>query len=527
MKISLISTENMIVCHGLRIISASLKSSGYETKLFFLPSSKYEDLSDYRPETLNELIGLLEDSDLIGISSLAISSHRAAQVASKIKKSLSVPLMWGGIYATTCPQECLQFVDMVCIGEGEDAAIELVEKFKQGKDYLSTKNFWFKRQDRIIKNDVRHLKENLDELPFADYELETQHVLKGKRIISARDYLESNPKQIHEGQILIHTARGCPYSCSYCANRFINNLYKGKGNIIRKRSFKNVIEELVQLKKKFPLASSVFITDDVFFLRDIDELEFFSWEYSSKIGIPFQCNAAPPTIKEDKLKVAIKGGLYRVLMGIQTGSERLNRNVYKRLIPNETVLKAAHLLNKYKEDLQYPTYQFIISNPYETSDDLMETIRFLQKLPRPYTLEVSSLVFFPGCELCVKAKNDSLIHNFEDTRHNIDYYDEQKHLKLKMKNVYLNTLIFCMRGTISPLMMGGLPNSFVDLFLSKNNSKWTHFYWLMLLGILRLRNTYLKASAVLPMNLRKALSGLLKGAFISTGRILDFAGRKR
>ncbi len=521
MKISLISTENFIVSHGLRIISACLKAKGHDSRLIFMPLANHEDLSDYRPEAVNELLELLKDSDLVGISSMAISSHRASQLANRIKESISAPLIWGGIYATTCPEECLKHADMVCVGEGEDAVMELVGKLTRGDDYLSTKNFWFKNQNKIVKNEVRPLRENLDELPFADYDLETQYVLKGGRIISAQDYLESNPEQIHCGQILIHSARGCPYSCAFCSNHFLNNLYRGKGHIIRKRSVNNVIEEIVRLKKKFPLASSVFITDDTFFVRDAEELESFSREYSSKVGIPFQCYGAPATIKEDKLKIALKGGLSQVVMGIQTGSEQLNRNIYKRFDSNETILKAAHILNKYKENIAYPTYQFIIANPYETSNDLVETIKLLKILPKPYTLEVSHLIFFPGCELYDKALNDSLIADSQDAKYNIDYYDESRHLKLERKNAYLNTLIYCMRGTASASIMGSMPIGLIDFFIRKKDSKLPRFYWFILLSIWRLRNLYLKTSLVLPINLRKALSNLLKGAFISMGRLLD------
>ena len=526
MKVSLISTENFIISHGLRSISACLKSKGFKTELIFLPLSHHEDLPDYKPNILNKLIGLIEDSDLIGISSMAISSHRAMQVANKIKQSLSTPLMWGGIYATTCPEECLQSADMVCVGEGEEAVVELADKFSHGDDYLSTENFWFKNGKRIIKNELRPLKENLDDLPFADYELETQFILKGKKIISARDYLESNPNQIHLGQILVHTARGCPYGCAYCSNRFLNDLYKGKGNIIRKRNFSNVIDEIIQLRKKFPLASSVFITDDVFFLRSIDELKFFSREYSAKVGIPFQCYAAPPTINEDKLEEALKGGLKCVAMGIQTGSERLNRNVYNRFVSNETVMKAAHILNQYKDIMIAPTYQFIISNPYETSDDLIETIRLLQRLPKPYTLEVSHLVFFPGCKLYEKATNDGLISNTLDAKFRIDYYDERRHLKLEKKNAYLHTLIYCMRGNAFPSIMGSMPNSFTDFFIRKKDSKCVYFYWFVLLSMWRLRDVYLKTSAVLPINLRKVLSGLLKNIFIFIAEHIDLRRKK-
>lgn len=201
-------------------------------------------------------------------------------------------------------------------------------------------------------------------------------------------------------------------------------------------------------------------------------------------------------------------------MGIQTGSERVNRNIYNRFVSNETVMRAATILNKYKDDMEFPTYQFIISNPYENSDDLAQTIRLLQKLPKPYTLEVAHLIFFPGCELSERAISDGLISDSDYTKYNIDYYDERKHLKLEKKNHYLNTLIYCMRGLAMPSIIGSMPISWIDFFVSKKDSKYVKFYWFVLLLIWHLRYIYLKTSSLLPQKFKKSLSNLLKSTLV-------------
>ena len=201
MKISLISTENFIVAHGARQLSACLKAKGHAAQLIFLPLPHHEDLSEYEPAVLKQLIKLLRGTDLVGISSMAISSHRAKQVAEAVKQAKVAPVIWGGIYATTCPEKCLQAADMVCIGEGEDAILELAEKFSRQEDYLSTRNLWFKQDGRIVRNPLRPLKDNLDDLPFADYELDTQYILKGRRISPAGDHPDATPEQVHRGQI--------------------------------------------------------------------------------------------------------------------------------------------------------------------------------------------------------------------------------------------------------------------------------------------------------------------------------------
>ena len=60
---------------------------------------------------------------------------------------------------------------MICIGEGEEVIVELCDKLEKDKDITNIKNLWLNRNGRIIKNPIRPVIENLDLLPFPDYDL--------------------------------------------------------------------------------------------------------------------------------------------------------------------------------------------------------------------------------------------------------------------------------------------------------------------------------------------------------------------
>ena len=64
---------------------------------------------------------------------------------------------------------------MVYLGEGEEAIVELAKKVSQSQDYHDTKNIWFKVEDIIIKNKVRPLIANLDQLPFPNKDIFCQY----------------------------------------------------------------------------------------------------------------------------------------------------------------------------------------------------------------------------------------------------------------------------------------------------------------------------------------------------------------
>jgi len=455
-KISFISTGTNIFIHGIRIISSYLKKHSHDVQLIFLPTFE----TNYSQKALIELENLVSDSDLIGISCTSFTSDKAVQVIQYLKKHLKIPIVWGGIHATFNPEECLKYADFVCIGEGEEAMLELVEKLEKKEDLTNIKNIWAKKSGKIYKNDVRPLFQNLDNLPFDDYDLEDQWILDGNKIVklSERHFADKfNKIGITKLKfafktsrfLLLHTSRGCPHQCSFCCNYNLRKLYHNKGNYIRKRSIKHVIKQLQELKQKFPDTDFIWFTDDSFFIRSVEELKLFSKEYKEKIGIRFMVYVDPVTFSEEKLKILLDAGLKRIEMGVQTGSEEVNKNIYNRNIKNEQIMKIAKILNKYKHRMSPPEYQIIIANPYETEEDILATIKLLQELPKPFYLQAFAMVFFPGTEIYHRAKNDGMIKSKVDTCYNLYYTDFRNHILKRsytLKTMYLTMVLILLNG---------------------------------------------------------------------------------
>src|SRR3989344_8604395 len=124
MKIILISTSTYPSDQGIRTISSVLKKAGHDIKLVFMSLS--EDYSrNYKQEELIQLLKICKESQLIGINSYASTSHRAERIISFLKNHLSVLIVYGGVHATISPENCIEHSDLVCVGEGEDAVLEL------------------------------------------------------------------------------------------------------------------------------------------------------------------------------------------------------------------------------------------------------------------------------------------------------------------------------------------------------------------------------------------------------------------
>ncbi|MEW6685218.1 MAG: radical SAM protein [Candidatus Edwardsbacteria bacterium] len=451
MKISLISVDTEVAL-GLRSISAFLKREGYSCRLVFLPLASWsrgEYKTNYSQKVLANLVNLVRDSDIIGVSSMTSNANRAKRVI-EFLKPLGIPIVWGGIHATVQSLDCLKYADMVCLGEGEEAFLNLVQCLEQRRDYSEIENFWFRKENQIITNPFRPLMGNLDTLPFLDYDLEDHYILRGQNILKMKE------KDL-KGQIVVNTSRGCPHSCSYCCNRYLRNLYQNKGPYIRKMNFARVIEELVELKKRFPSLRYLYFGDDAFLIRTIEELRFFSTEYKKRVAIPFECFTSPATVDKEKTELLISAGMVKIEIGIQSGSERINREIYKREISVEQVLNASRIINQYRNRMKIPNYHFIISNPYETREDIKSTIALLRRLPKPYLNQVFNLILLPGFELHLKAKSDGIIKFERDSAFDLDFFDTVGHLLIKKKNRYLNSLLYWMSGPVTKWQYGIIP----------------------------------------------------------------------
>lgn len=459
MKITLISTSTYPSDQGIRTISAILKREGHDVKLVFMSLS--EDYSrNYTREELMRLLKFCNDSQFVGINSYASTAHRAERIIQFLKKHLSIPIIYGGVHATISPQDCIKVADIVCVGEAEEAIIDFADAVEKKKSFDKIKNLWIKNSEtgKIIKNPVRNLVDNLDSLPLPDYEIKNQYILdKGK----IRKFLEFDLS----GQIFFLTGRGCPYGCDYCSNSLFNDLYEGKRKkILRWHSPEYIIEGILSLKKKFPSLGYFDIRDDTFSLRTLEDIKKFCNLYKEKVKMRFKCLADPHTVSEEKIKLLVDAGCTDIIIGIQ-GSQRTNMEIYHRMQKDQNVLDSARIMNKFRDKLAV-MYDVITCNPYEKAEDILNLIKLLQKIPKPYYLSVNNLVFFPGSKLYQRAISDKTIKKEKDAAYQLNYWDRSRHIRLKKKNIYLNLILNLMRGSVTKSRFGLMP-SFILKYLLK------------------------------------------------------------
>ncbi len=332
---------------GIMHLSSSLKKAGHQTDLIcFAKENLFEKMKELKPDVVAYSITTGMHQELILINQ-------------EIKKHFKVYSVFGGPHTTFYPEMIKEEgVDAICIGEGEEAFVEFINKLSSGKKIDNVKNFWIKKGKKIIKNPPRKLIEDLDSLPFADREL-----------IYKKDsfFQELVIKRFMAG-------RGCPFQCTYCFNRQYNSLYKNKGKIVRHRSVDNVIKEILEIKEKYPLRTVKFI-DDTFNISPI-WLKEFCEKYKEKIGLPFICNIRADLINPEMVKQLRDANCIVVYIGIETGNEKIRKEILERDMSNEQILNACKLLKKAGIKI---VAQNMLGLPGEDIEKTFETILFNSK----------------------------------------------------------------------------------------------------------------------------------------------------
>jgi radical SAM superfamily enzyme YgiQ (UPF0313 family) len=398
-------------------LSAFLKSRGHETELFDIGLE--EGVKEYVVATRPDIIGY----------SIFTGTHRPMfEVNRRLKEVHDFFSVFGGPHATYFPESIEEKgVDAICRGEAEEALAELADRLEAGEDVADVKNFWVKREGTIHKNEPRRLCEDLDTLPRPD-----------------RSLLRRYPQYARFGPRRILTARGCPFNCSYCYNRALGELYKGKGRKLRKRSVDDVMSEIGEIVAHgdVPL---IHISDDTF-ITDRKWLLEFAERYKP-IAVPFTCYARAEFISTEAADALGRIRCAGVHVGVETADEEMRRRLLHRKMDNALFENVARVLAEHGVPL---VTQNMMGLPGESVEGALETLRFNAKL-KPAFATVSLFQPYPGTELGRIAEEMGLVDK-DDPEFPTHFY-QRSVLKMERKTEFENLAqLFSLTVEFSPII---------------------------------------------------------------------------
>ncbi|MFC1951671.1 B12-binding domain-containing radical SAM protein [Chloroflexota bacterium] len=343
--------------------------------------------------------------DLIAVTIVEDTYPLALLLLNSIKE-FDIPVIAGGVFVTFSPEEVVnqEYFDMICIGEGEEALVELCEKMYEVGDYTTVQNLWVKKDGKIIKNTLRKLID-INKLPYIDYDIFDRRRLY--RPMQGKIYT-----MIH-----VELDRGCPYECTYCEAPQLRKLFKGHacGSYYRRKTISRIIEELKHLVKKYN-ADYIDFNAESFLVRPAKELEEFAERYKEEIGLPFWCQSRPETVTEEKIKILKEMNCKNLQFGIEQGNEEFRARILKRRYTNKQMIEAFKIVEKY--GIQY-TVNNIIGFPDETRELIFDTINVNRQI-NPATMNCYIFTPYKGIELynyCVEKgymDKDTKVHQLLD-----------------------------------------------------------------------------------------------------------------
>jgi len=358
--------------HGIGYLSSVLKQAGHATALIYLQAEVSR--SDFLARVA------ATSPDLVAFSSTTNQFPFVRAWSAWLKECMPrVPTICGGAHPTLAPEKVIAEpgIDMLCVGEGEIPLRELVAGLEKGGDVTAIRNLWLKQDGQVIRNPLRPLL-NLDDLPFPDRE-----------IFGFEQILRDN-----DGWVDLMAGRGCPYECSYCCNPGLKRTYRGLGAYTRNRSAANVMAEVRELATRYRVKTLNF-QDDVFTL-DHEWTQEFCRAYRGSFTLPFWINTRVERIRDEEVVGSLaEAGCRGVRIGLESGNEGLRRDILKRKMSNEDIVRVFRLAQKHG----LATYTCnMIGIPGETPAMMQETIDFNRRLA-PTSLQFSVFYPYPMTEL--------------------------------------------------------------------------------------------------------------------------------
>ncbi len=426
-RVAIVSLSNPFNI-GARHLNSVSKVHGNDTHMFFVGAFQRNDIfppDDNDIDILTDLIINETKPDVVGISVSCSAFWKASvQITESLKsKGYGGVIAWGGIHAILCPEDCIKIADVVFTGEAEIPWIEFLDRLEAGESFWNLEGTWVRDPDGTIhRNPHGKLAEDLDEVPFPDYDNDRKYFIANGKL----ERIE--PFCIEMYSIFVLSSRGCPFKCAFCATPLILEDHKKgirTGKFIRQRTVGNVIDELKYIEGSFPdfkasKDGTINFGDDVFVLYK-DWVKEFTIEYQKNFDRPYWCYFHPNTVVKEIVEILAGTGLKYVDMGVQTGSERIRTELFDRTDTDEKIQKAVEILQDVGVGI---VMDVITDNPFDTEEDKRKGLDFFLSLRRPFTLNYLSMIMFPKVRFTQRALEAGLIDESDIEQNRMKIFDQ-------------------------------------------------------------------------------------------------------
>ncbi|MBF0127382.1 MAG: radical SAM protein [Magnetococcales bacterium] len=322
---------------GLLTLAQLARERGMEVDVIDLPHLKDEDA----------LVEALARRHLVGFSTLCTTFHRSLRLADKVKaRNPAVTVVMGGPQASAVAVPLLHrhaCVDLVFRGEAEAGW----SAFLEGVELSRIPGLVRRGTGGVLETPPPPLLMELDRLPLPAFDIYPPTGLT----------------------VPLETGRGCPFGCTFCStNRYFSRRFRAK-------SPQRILLEMDRLHalygvRVFDLIEDSFTTNRRKILAFCDAIgahpERYTWHISAR----------PDQVDETLLQRLRNAGCRGVYFGVETGSQRMQKVIRKKL----RVTRAAENIALTRRHGLAVTASFVVGFPDEAPEDLRATLRLFGTL---------------------------------------------------------------------------------------------------------------------------------------------------
>ena len=293
--------------------------------------------------------------DYVGISVMTTQIPKALEISRLVKKlNPKCKIIWGGAHPSLFIGQTAShpLIDLVGYGEGEITMFQLANNLPVAK----IKGIAYRAGGRVIINQPQEL-HNPAETKLFNWDLMPLKILKDLCLIPSL------------------TSRGCPHRCAFCINAILKNRW-------RPRTAEQVLEDIKIIKdKEYFKNKRLRFWDENFFVDLNRAKKIIEGLIKNNLIIPWETTVRANYLKkgmiDQKMMEKIKkSGCELLSFGAESGCPRMLKKIKKDIMPKDVINSAKICL---KNDI-IPQYSFMAGLPGETKEDIMETLRLIDRL---------------------------------------------------------------------------------------------------------------------------------------------------
>tara|TARA_B100001029_G_C15034959_1_gene439508 strand:+ start:186 stop:1547 length:1362 start_codon:yes stop_codon:yes gene_type:complete len=365
---------------------------------------------------------LIDSADYIIMPSSIIAHETEIKILNDLT-SRSKKVFVVGIFSSVLKEKYKMKNSFVVSGEPESFFLKISYEKTNLDKFFSEEN---------DKNFVNSLVENLDDLPFPDWNYYS------KKYPLKNNFLGFNSKTA----IPMLASRGCPYSCfNYCTYPL------QQGRKVRLRSVENIISEMKHCIETIGSNKFVF-RDPVFSINRKFTVELCNEIIKHNLKIEFLIETHLKNLDDELIDLLKQAGLKLVYVGIESSSTKVLNGIKRFSVDNDQ----QHIIIKKlvsKGIIVKSMYMF--GNPGDDESTIKNTIDYSMSLPNQL-VQYSVFTPYPGTPIYKHYENKIVEKNFEKfNQYNLIYKHEKLNNSdlIRLKNLGYRKFYFNLKNSLT------------------------------------------------------------------------------